>query len=252
MIPPHARPPGHRAARAGALVAGGAAALALASARARGRRARRPTGWSRTAKDAVAGAPDLTRAQLGLASDRPRARRADARRALAAARTCCRRGAAGLAVRAPVDGDQARRHVPGLPRLRDGRAPTARPCAGPSSRPQPGEELARAGRGDRRAHQRPHDDPALLADARRTARRRSTSSPRRRKPGCTRVVVRRHGARSAQDGHLPCSEEAPRQAPRGRNPRIASVFHGPDVTTAPSRGRRRCLRGARAPRLRLR
>ena len=71
-------------------------------------------------KDAVAGAPDLTRAQIGLASDRR------VRFALTLAAPwqpkdlIARRGAAGLAVRAPVDGDQARRHAARLPRVRDG------------------------------------------------------------------------------------------------------------------------------------
>jgi hypothetical protein len=67
MIPPMAASRASRRARR-ALVAGGAAALVLASA-APAAETPSPT-VVKDPKDAVAGAPDLTRAQLGLASDR--------------------------------------------------------------------------------------------------------------------------------------------------------------------------------------
>ena len=203
------------------------------------------------AKDAVAGAPDLTRAQLGLASDRR------VRIALTLAAPwqpkdlIARRGAAGLAVRAPVDGDQARRHAARLPRLRDDAAPTARPCAAPCSRPQPGEEMARAGAGDRRAHQRPHDDPALLADARRTAQ----DDRLHRRGHQARLharVVRRHGARSAQDRHLPRPRKLLGKPREGETPASRACSMALMSRLPLRRGRRRCLRGARATRLRLR
>ena len=67
MIPPMAASRASRRARR-ALVAGGAATLALAAA-APAADTPSPT-VVKDPKDAVAGAPDLTRAQLGLASDR--------------------------------------------------------------------------------------------------------------------------------------------------------------------------------------
>ena len=152
-------------------------------------------------KDAVAGAPDLTRAQIGLASDR--------------------RVRFALTLAAPWQPKDLSR-AEGPPgslcvRLWTVTKPGATPpdylvCAtaradgetmrGTVFKTQPGEQLAKRRGRDRRAHERPHDDPALLADPRRTAE----DDRLHRRGDQARMharLVRRHGARSPQDRHLP-------------------------------------------------
>jgi hypothetical protein len=173
--------------------------------RAGGRHARARR-WSRTRRTPVESAPDLT-AGAGRAGLRPPgALRADPRRVLAAEGPDRRLGPARLAVRAPVDGDQARRDAAGLPRVRH-RARDGETMRGSVFKPQPGEQLAKVGV----AIVGRTSDRTMTLRFSQTGGRAPEDDRLHRRGDQARLhprLVRRYDARGSQDRHL----QAPRSS----------------------------------------